>query len=105
MVLMDLKQQLKNRKEKVMKYLIILTALLFATPVFSREIIVQPMVPDFNRGDGFMEEGSYANPYILMDSDTGEEVGRMTPMMPDLIPGDGFMEKGSFANPYVIETD
>ena len=85
-----------------MKTILILIAILISAPAVAGEIIVQPMVPDLNPGDGFMEAGSYANPYLLIDSDTGREIGTMQADMPDFNPGDGLMEKGSFVNPYRI---
>ena len=85
-----------------MKTLIIIVALLFVAPAIAGDIIVRPMVPDFTPGDGFMEQGSIFNPYILTDPDTGREIGTMQADIPDFNPGNGLMEKGSYVNPYRI---
>ena len=38
------------------------------------EYIISPMVPDLTPGDGFMEAGSYENPYTVT-SESGDEIG------------------------------
>jgi len=59
---------------------------------------------DFNPGDGFMEQGSPSNPYVVRDRGTGRDTGlRIKSQMEDFNPGDGFMDKGTAGNPYIIE--
>ena len=82
--------------------LAILATIFLAGTAWAGDYTIRPRAPDFTPGDGFMDKGSYSNPYIIEDSH-GREVGTIRPRCPDLIPGDGFMEEGSFANPYEIE--
>jgi len=82
----------------------ILCIALLASPCFAGEYTVESMVPDLQPGDGIMEAGSIANPYVVSDSD-GQEVGTMEPMTPDLVPNDGFMDAGSISNPWVIRKE
>ena len=84
--------------------LIFCCIILFALPCLADEYTLSPSVPDFQRGDGFMELGSPSNPYIITDQ-YGREVGEIRSESIDLTPGDGFMEQGSTLNPYVIELD
>jgi len=89
-----------------MKAILIFTAAILFSFSFTLadEYIISPSVPDLTPGDGFMEAGSYENPYVIQ-TESGEEIGTISPQVPDLTPGDGFMEPGSYSNPYVIETD
>lgn len=89
-----------------MKTAILITVILLsASLAFGGDIIVRPMVPDLYPNDNLFAPGSYENPYILTDSNTGQEIGRMSPMVPDLDSTDNFMTPGSYSNPWVIETD
>ena len=86
-----------------MKTILILITILISIPAMAGEIIVQSTFPDLNPGDGICEEGSIANPYLLIDSDTGREIGIMEPTIPVLISEDNFLTPGSFVNPWRIE--
>ncbi len=85
-----------------MKKLIVLLIVLTCSTAYSETYTVRPAYPDFNPGDGFMEEGSYVNPLIIED-DHGRPVGELRPSFIDMTPNDGFLDAGSYANPYEIE--
>ena len=59
---------------------------------------------DFQANDGFMDAGSYLNPYIIEDQ-SGREIGQIRSQFPDFDPNDGFMDAGSYLNPYIVEVD
>lgn len=81
--------------------LAILTIVLFTFPVYADdEWEIKPKYPDLTPGDGFMERGSWINPYILK-SDEGEEY-EIKARFPDSDPNDGSLDPGSFLNPYRI---
>ena len=63
-----------------MKTILITVAILLSVSLaFGEEYIIIPTVPDLNSGDNFMTPGSFENPYLIIDSDTGREIGIMTP--------------------------
>ena len=50
-----------------MKVILIFTAAILFSFSFALadEYIISPSVPDLTPGDGFMEAGSYENPYVI----------------------------------------
>ena len=69
---------------------------------FNDDLYVQPKLHDFTPGDGFIEQGTRNNPYVIRNS-TGHTLGTIQPKYHDFTPGDGFMDVGTAQNPYVIE--
>jgi len=80
----------------------VLLVLVGAGSAHARDYELQARYPDLRRGDGFAEEGSIYNPYVIRDQ-YGQELAEVRPRFYDLNPGDGFFENGSPSNPYVIE--
>lgn len=62
---------------------------------------VHPQVYDLVPGDGVLDAGSLANPYII-EGPYGPAY-TIVPQVPDLIPNDGILDSGSFTNPWVVE--
>jgi len=83
-----------------MKILFIL--LFFVGCVPASQYTIQSRFFDLTPNDGFMDEGSYANPYAVKD-EYGQEIITIRPQYIDLVPGDGFMDAGSYSNPYIVE--
>ena len=62
---------------------------------------LEPRTRDLFPGDGWFEEGTRNNPYVVREH--GRETGwELSPRSHDLFPGDGFMEEGSASNPWEI---
>lgn len=59
---------------------------------------------DLTPNDGFMDAGSYTNPYVIKNQ-SGETIAKIKPKYIDLEPNDGFMDAGTPLNPYVIEKE
>ena len=68
------------------------------------EYEIKPQTMDLNPNDGFMDAGSYTNPYTVTDN-YGNEQGTIRPQTMDLYPNDGFMDAGTYSNPYIYETN
>ena len=87
-----------------MKTVLFVLLVMFLAPVlvFAEETTVEPRIPDIVPGDGFMDAGTWQNPWVIKGPD-GQEKGVMVPRIPDLVPGDGFMDAGTPQNPWVIK--
>lgn len=85
-----------------MRFLIVVLVMLCPVMAFCASYEISSRCSDLNPGDGFMEEGSPSNPYVVRDS-YGREVRTISTRTSDLNPGDGFMESGSRSNPYIFE--
>lgn len=62
---------------------------------------IQPQVPDIVPGDGILDSGSWANPFILKGADGSRY--EIKPEVYDLFPNDGILDGGSFSNPWTIK--
>ena len=82
--------------------IVLLLSLILTQPVFAERYEIKSRTPDFYPNDGFLEAGSYANPYIIID-ESGQQVGTIRTRTPDFAPNDGFLEAGSYSNPYIFE--
>jgi hypothetical protein len=65
---------------------------------------VEPMYPDLVPNDGFLDKGTWQNPYVIRDF-LGNTKGTIKPLYPDLHPNDGFLDSGTVFNPWVIEPE
>ena len=72
--------------------------------LFAEEYTIRPRFPVLSPHDGFMDRGSWQNPYVI-ENQRGREIGTIRPRFPDLDPNDGFMDSGTWQNPYVVDTD
>ena len=86
-------------------FLVSIAILISCSLAGAGEYIIQSQFPDVQPGDGIFDAGSPFNPMIIIDSDTGEEVGTMSTDFIDVQPGDGIGEAGSMFNPYRVIWD
>jgi len=76
----------------------------FTAFAFAAEYIIEPRYPDLKPNDGFMDSGTWQNPYVVKDR-YGREKAVIRPRFPDFNPNDNFMDPGTPFNPWVIEAD
>lgn len=83
----------------------ILLGVWIVTPVaaYDGEYELRSSYVDFDPEDGFMDAGSFHNPYGVYEH--GERVGEVGTRYPDFDPRDGFLDPGSYANPYVFRVE
>lgn len=81
---------------------LILISVLLTSFAIAEETEISPRYYDFDAYDGFMDPGSYSNPYVVKDS-YGQELGEIKPRYYDFDTNDGFMDPGTDSNPYVID--
>lgn len=65
---------------------------------------IKPRYFDFDSNDGFMDAGTWSNPYEIEDS-WGNTRGTVEPRYFDFDSNDGFLDAGSSSNPYIIDWD
>jgi len=93
-------------KEEEMKraIFIVLAVVLFTGIVLAGERWeIRPKYFDIDPNDGFMDPGSYFNPYIIIPDNPYEPQKEIRPKYFDIDPNDGFMDPGNYLNPYIIE--
>jgi len=88
-----------------MKTLITITILAITSVCFAGEYIIEPTIPFTSDADGAFRPGSIVNPYVIIDSSTGQEIGIMESEYPDTTPGDGIGDAGTIYNPWIIRTN
>ena len=66
---------------------------------------IRPKYFDIDPNDGFMDTGSYSNPYIIIPDNPYEPQKEIRPKYFDIDPNDGFMDPGNSLNPYIIEEE
>lgn len=81
---------------------LILMLVMIVVTAYGETWTIEPQYHDFTPNDGFMDTGTWQNPYEIKDS-TGQERGTISPRYPDFFPDDGFMDVGTTSNPYEID--
>jgi hypothetical protein len=83
--------------------LLCLALALVAAPAGAQRYEIRPRIFDLNPHDGFLDPGSFTNPYELRGPQG--VVGTIRPRVFDLDPADGFLDPGSVTNPYELELE
>ena len=87
-----------------MKIIIGFFLILFCTVACAEEMTIESRYMDLTPNDGFMDAGSYSNPYEVQDY-YGNTRATIAPRYMDFDPDDGFMDAGTPINPYVVDWD
>ena len=60
------------------RFIIMLVVLTLCSTAYAKSIKIKPKHFDFDPDDGFLDPGSWSNPYIAEDED-GNEIGEVKP--------------------------
>ena len=88
----------------MIRILLVAVFLGLAVPALAGDqTIIRPRFYDTNPRDGFLDPGSWSNPYEFKRSDGSS--GTIRPRFYDTDPHDGVLDPGSWSNPWVMEED